>query len=269
MTITADWQIDLPDRSLLMGPGTSYRIRNTRGLGGLLDTPSLRTDDMARTASDGMSLGKVYAQFRTLSWRIGVESSLSSNVTSDVRTLLKAWRAPQDGSEVALDVRVPGLPETSVRYYGQPRSVVSETTGWANPRGLVEVDCEFYCSDPFAYGASVADNSNTGTFTIAAANLGDLGADTDRVTLTITGNGGTPSITNDTTGGTIVAATALTSGASWTIDLHVRTLSSGSTSYPQYVSASTTWFKLKGGTENSLTLTSASWVDISYRPAFW
>ena len=269
MTITADWQIELPDRSLLIGAGTSYDLRVAGGLGGVLDQPKLRTDDLQRTGANGSSLGRVRADWRSLGWRVGVDGATSAAVTALVQTLLVKWRAPEDGAEVAADVRVPGSPETVMRYYGQPRSAVADVGAWGNGRSTVEVDCEFFASDPFGYGAEVADDGNTGTFAIAAAGLGDLGADTDRVLLTFTGSGGTPSLTNNTTGGVITFAAVLANTIVATVDLRTGAVIIDGTPTPNGVTAGSTWFALRGGVENSLTLAGATDVDVDYRPAFW
>jgi hypothetical protein len=214
-------------------------------------------------------LGQVYADFRTLAWRIGVDAADSSTVGANVKTLLEAWRTPGDGSEVALDVRVPGTAETVLRYYGQPRSARASTPGWANGTALVEVDCEFFASDPFAYGAEVSVTSGLGATTLSSASLGDLGTTTDRATITLSGNGSTPIVTNSTTGGFIAFGSGLGATQVAVIDLRLGTVAVNSTLTPSIVASSTTWITLQGGQDNTLTMSGAGAVTIAYRPAFW
>lgn len=266
MTITADWQVELPDRSLLIGSGTSYRLRVTGGFGGLFDIPAAEVTDLARSGSDGTSPSRLRSTSRMLSFRVLIDGTAAATSTS-LHTLVTKWRPVTDATETPLDVRVPGSPETVMRFFGQPRDLTTDTRRFNT--GTVESSAEFLALDPFAYGAEVADDGNTGTFTIAAANLGDLGADTDRVTLTINGNDGTPTLTNTTTGGTLVFDTALATGSAYVVNLHTRAVTLSGVASPGVVSATSTWFRLKGGVENSLTLTGAADVDIDYRPAFW
>jgi hypothetical protein len=269
VAITADWQIELPGRSLLMGAGTSYKIRSAAGLSGVLDTPTLRTDDLPRTGVNGTTLGRVYADFRVLSWRLGVDDAQASTVGANVKALLEAWRAPSDASEVALDVRVPGTPETVLRYYGQPRSVQATTSAWGHGLALVEVDCEFFASDPFAYGAEVTVTSGAGATTLSSASLGDLGADTVRATITLSGTGGTPIVSSSTSGGVIVFSSGL--GATQVAEINLRTgeVTVNSTSTPAILATSTSWITLLGGQANTLHMSGAGSVTYRYRPAYW
>jgi phage-related protein len=267
---TADWQIELLGRNLLMGAGTSYEVRAAAGFGGLIDSPMLRTNDTERVSANGTLLGTTRHTGRVLTWRVGIDATTSTSVTQTVRTLLREWRPPSDGSEMAIDVRVPGLPETTVRFYGQPRAAVSSNSNWGNAQSLVEVDCEFFVSDPYAYGAPVLESGFTaGTFTVAGSTLGDVGTETSRVSLSITGSGGTPVLTNVTQGGVISFATALAAGTVAVVDLHSGTVTVGGSFAPQVISPASTWMRLTGGTTNTLVLSGGSSVDISYGPAYW
>jgi hypothetical protein len=260
VALTEAWQAEI--RSLVMGAGSDYPFVSP--VDGLFAVP-LRTDDLP--AFDRTNPATDWTAARILSWRTGVDGTDPDDASDLAQALAAAWRRATS-SEVTLDLWIPGT-DWQRRFYGRPRLPAGAANLEHLRTGWVEVDVEFHCLDPFGYGAVVSDTANTGTFSILAADLGDVGADTDRATIIITGNGGTPKLTNNTTGGVIEFASTLANAAEANIDLRTGAVTVAGSPAPQAIDAASTWMRLAGGVTNSLTLTGATSVDIGYRPAYW
>lgn len=261
---TTDWQATIREL-FTIGRDTDYP-----GLGGAEGaglSPFL-SSAAARGLGFGVTFGVDRLGPRTLRIPVEILGDTEADTWGNYRALASAWRPAPDGTEVPLDVRWPGMVETTMRLYGHPgevamRQVTTKSTHLA-------VECQF-TADPWWYGAEVTQASATSPITIAASAAGESGADTDRVTLVIYGNGGTPQIIHSPSNGDITFTSAVTAGDPVTIDLHTRavTKSAGAVDTSNLIAASSSWFRLTGGVENELTLNNVAAVTIVHRPAHW
>lgn len=255
MAITADWQAEL--RTVTIGAGTDYPFTTpVSGLG----IPAVRSRDLEladRHGSHGGAPDRLLR--RILQLPVGVDGSTPADAYTKLHTLKSAWR-PADSDE-PFDLRLPGQPTTVVRYYGRPRAVDVDLrhlrSGWADAL------LTFEALDPYAYGPT---DTATVVTTLAVTNAGTVA--TDRITLVLEGNGGTPVITNTTAGGTIEFVSALALGVTRTLDVRARTMvDAGGADVYHELTAATSWFDLAPGA-NTITLSGAASVDVTWRPAW-
>lgn len=253
--ITQDWQARLVERDLLIGRGTNYP-----GLGGMTGLGILapRASGQQRGLADGDSFGTHRYPARTLALPVQVLGDTDADRWQNWRALASAWR--RSDTDLALDVRIPGMAETTMRYYGRPFGLIGDPHGLKSP---VSGTAEFRC-DPFAYGAAV-DSAVDSSSPLVVTNAGD--AATDRATLTVDGNGGTPTITNTTTGGVIAFRDALAGGQSYVIDLREQVVTRSGVNHDGDVTSSSTWFALDPGA-NTLTFTGCASLQVTHRPAY-
>jgi hypothetical protein len=261
MAITADYQIEVPARSILIGAGTDYIVLSNPGPAGLLGTPPVRVDDVD-LLQDGASGGRDLYSSRIITVPVAVKGT-QVQANQRLRALSSAWRRSSD--TVAMDVRVPGQPETVLRYFGRCRGAAEQ--GWNLRVGYHAMLLAFTALDPFAYGAEVVSATDSASpLTIAAAALGDPGTSTDRAVLTILAAGGRPTVTNEATGGVISFAQNVT--GTYTLDLHDQITTAGSVNRDSQVGSSSDWFALAGGIDNVLTFTGATSIQVTHRPAY-
>lgn len=184
---------------------------------------------------------------------------------TDYRALAAAFRLTRSG-ETTLDLDWPGCPGAgdSVRFYGRPKGLSGPLEHLES--GRISCFGTFECTDPYAYAlAATSDLTNSGTFTILAADLGDVGADTVRATVTFHGNSGTPVLTNTTDASRFLRFTSVLGATTAAVDLSTLAVSGA---FGNSDLRSDSGFRLIGGTLNSLTLTGAASVDIAYQPAY-
>jgi hypothetical protein len=257
-SISNDWQARLVERDFLIGRDTNYPgIGGIRGLGVL----EPRRSDQQRGQGNGDARGPDRLPARTLLIPVVVLGETDDEVWENYRALAVAWRRSQVDLELA--IRLPGGAESSLSYIGRPTGLPGDPGGL---KGRLSTTAEFRC-DPFAYGAAVVSAVDAASpLTITAATLGDPGTITDRATLTVIAAGGTPSITNSTTGGTIAFAAPAT--GTYVFDLHTQTVTKAGINRDQDLTASSDWFALEGGINNVLTFTGATSVQLTHRPAY-
>lgn len=259
--ITGDWQARLVERDFLIGRGTVYP-----GLGGITGTGVLkpRYDDQARGMGNGDAFGVDTLPARILHMPIEVLGDSDSEVWAAYRALAVAWRHSRL-TELALDVRIPGSAETVLRFFGRPLELPGDPHGL---KGHLATFAEFR-ADPYAYGALVESAVDSASpLTLDDSTMGDDGCDTDRCVITINGNGGTPVITNTTTGGSITFTAVLAGAQSYEIDLHAQTVTKAGIDRITDVDAGSLWFMLAGGVDNVLTFTGCASIQADYRPAY-
>lgn len=262
MTLTEMFSAEL--RSLVMGPGTNYPI--TSPIDGLFVVPLL-SDDLV--ADDRLSPGTDRLGGRVLAWRMMVtpdDGDVTAAATADLLTaLVTAWR--RSSADVPLDVLVPGT-SWPRRFYGRPR-----LPGGVNIDSLVDgiahLDVVFVCSDPLGYGDSDTSASVAGVATIDAVDAGDLGADSPRVTLTIVGDGGTPTVTHSPSGGVITFAAVLPDTHVAVIDCLTGAVTIQASPAPTALTAASVLPKVTGGVANTCTVANATSLSVAYRPGFW
>jgi hypothetical protein len=258
VSITADWQGELAG-TFTFGQGTSYRWR-ADGFSGV-GLAAYRMYDLAR----GPQIPGVVASFDTLEGRLValplVVTAATAAATQVAFQALKAAWKPRT-ADTTLDLRMPGMAETTLRLYGRPRAVSGEQ--WT-PRGNV-VTCvaEFLATDPFFYGAEVTVVSNSGS-TITLSNAGD--ADSRRATLTVTPQTAAPTLANTGDSGSVTFATTLTSGTAATVALLDQSITYSGAARADLVDPSSPWFMLAPGS-NVVTFTGASAVSCVFRPAY-
>lgn len=257
-TIAADWQARIVERDFLIGRGTDYPgLGGIRGLG-ILEP---RRTDQARGHRDGDARGVDRYPARNLLLPIEVLGDDDAEVWARYRALAVAWRRSR--VDLELQLRIPGAAETMLSYFGRPSGLPGEPRGL---KGHLATTAEFR-ADPYAYGAAVASATDTGSpLTIAAADLGDLDANTDRAVVTVVAAGLAPEIVNTTTGGYVQFADAAT--GTYLIDLHTQTVTKAGQNRDADLTATSPWFDLAGGVDNVITFLGCTSVQITHRPAY-
>lgn len=260
-SITDDWQARLVERDIVIGRGTPYP-----GLGGIRGTGVLRprTGDQARGHGDGDARAVDTLPQRLLTMPVEVLGDTPAAVWANYRTLAVAWRRSRT-TDLSLDVRIPGSAEQTLRFFGRPMELVGDPHGL---KGHLATVAEFR-ADPYAYGAAVVSAVDSSSpLTLLAANMGDTGCDTTRATITVVGSGGTPSIENTTYGGAIDWAVPLANAVTAVIDLHAQTMTIGGIDFTANLRATSDWFALAGGVNNTLTFTGCTSIQVTHRPAY-
>lgn len=256
MAIAADWQGNL--RSLTFGAGTDWEI-DEPGISGL-GIPAARTRDAERGDRHGDVGGDDVLPRRILTVPlVGSFSSPGAAWQAFEETLKLAWA--ESISDEALELRLPGMTDTVRRFYGRARGLDVDLSRLKS--STVRALCTFEALDPFGYGDEVAVGPDSGTFDVD--NEGT--ADTDRVVLTIIGNGGIPTITNaDDDGLAILFGEAVT--GTRIVDVRSATVIDGSADdrYDE-LSPVNQWWNLRPGV-NSLTLAGATSLEVVFRPAY-
>lgn len=258
MAIDTDWQARLVERDFMIGRDTDYPgIGGIQGLG-ILEP---RRTDQPRGHRDGDARGRDRYPARNLAIPVTVLGDTDDTIWANYRALAVAWR--RSDVDLQLELRIPGAAEEVLSYFGRPGSLDGQ------PRGLksvIRTAAEFRC-DTYAYGAEVSTaTDNSSPLTIAAATAGDPGANTDRAVLTIVGNGGTPVVTNTTTGGVLAFAVPVT--GTYVVDLHTQRTVKATVTKDHEVAASATWFDLAGGVDNVIDFAGCASIQLDYRPAY-
>lgn len=251
-------------RGLTMGDATDYCITRTTGLG----LSQFRDRDAERGDQDGDVPGRDKLAPRLLTFQLtlgagqGVRDATERiRVASELLADVNEGFAPEDGpADVELLLEwpgiIPGLDECS--FYGRPRSVNDDTSLLP---GRISALALFRALDPLKYGPLdlVSDGASPATVTNAGSYR------TDRATITVHGNGGTPVITNVTDdSATLTFADTLAGTA--VIDLRAQTIVNGGGD-PLALAPGSGWFALLPGA-NTLTFAGCASIDVEHRPAW-
>lgn len=259
-SIDQDWQGRLVERDFLFGRGTDYP-----GIGGVTEVGVLepRLTDV-EGSGDGTAFGMDRHPARNLTIPITVLGDTDADVWANYRTLAVAWR--RSTAELALDLRIPGAAETVQRFYGRPNGVPAAPHGL---KGQMVTLAEFRCG-PLCYGAehTAASAASATPLVIDDADAGDAGADSDRVTITLVGNGGTPTVTHDPSGGAITFVLPLGVGVEAVLDLHDQTILVNGAAADGYGTPADDWFTLTGGETNEITATGCASIEVTWRPGY-
>lgn len=258
MTITQDFQGNIG--TFTFGAGTVWRWRASgfQGLG----HPPFRTGHMPRGLQvPGSATGQNVLNERMVTLPFMVTGSSTGAVQTNFQTLKNAWQ-PQS-ADVALDLRMPGMPETTMRLYGRPMGITGEKVDVSGR--WIECIAQFFAADPFFYGSQVTTSGSAGSMTVT--NAGD--ARSWRATVTVTPTAAAPYIINnsDPNSGYVRANTTLTSGSALTLDLQSQAVTYGGASRADLITAASPWFVLAAGT-NTIAWSGASTVSITFRPAY-
>lgn len=244
--------------SLTIGAGTAYEL--TKPITGLGEPQPAGTGEAARGDRDGVVSGPDVLPKRQLGFTFDVAGSSPENAVELWLAAQSAWRKRSD--DVALTLRLPGVLEEGWTFFGRPRGTTPTLD--ALKSGTLELVAIFDALDPRGYGAEVELDPDSGTFTVDT--LG--GFDTDRATVLIVGDGGTPRFENATDDGHFVSwSTTLAGGDVRIIDLRRQRVTDGTgVSKDEEISTSSLWPMLLAG-ENELELTGAASAAVTFRPA--
>lgn len=259
MPISADWQGNL--RALTFGAGTDWEIEPP-GISGL-GIPTARTRDAERGASHGDVGGDDVLPRRILTIPLVTTRSSAGAAWIALEQELKVAFAESIIDE-ALDLRLPHVDPAPVvlrRFYGRARGLSEDLSLLKS--ATVRALCTFEALDPFGYDEELVEGPDAGTFDVD--NIGT--ADTDRVLLTIVGNGGIPTVTNASDDGLAIVFGEAVAGTR-ILDLRRATVVDelGADHYAE-LSPASSWFVLRPGA-NSLTLTGAASLEVTFRPAY-
>lgn len=243
-------------RGLTIGQGTDYP--GIGGVHGIYLAPTPTAADVAIAGGHGVRGAFDRMETRPIIVPVLIAADVAATAENRLDTLKAAW-APT-GVDVELAVRLEG---DERRYFGRPRGVDDQAvSGRMLTQGVLEVECTFVATDPLAYDPGVAVAAGT---SIVCTNLGNMTS--HRGTLTVVGNGGTPVITNTTTGGTITFTTAVTGAETAEIDLYEQTVLIGGAHAENRTSPASSWFGWQAGA-NTVTVTGAASVAATVRSAW-
>lgn len=133
----------------LMGADTAYEVK-PEGIGGLIGSASMRTNDVSRGHDDGVVAGYDYYDARLVTIPVTVLGDDAADCLDKVAALRIAWSRVDDLSLLTLVI---GLWGQEYTLEGRPREVTEDSV--ANLKsGKVELTCEFLAPDPHILGPS-------------------------------------------------------------------------------------------------------------------
>lgn len=168
-----------------------------------------------------------------------------------------AWRRSRSG-EVPMDMVLPSFGSSAVRRFGRPLGAEPEP---ADVLGAEQrLICRFLALDPLWYGAELDSGHEVGTVTVLSADAGRVSS--DRLSIEIVGNGGTPSIENSA-GGSIAFTSALAGSQVWTVDVRTGEVAGGGA-----VASGSPWLRIEPGTDNEFSHSGCESIRLTWRPAY-
>lgn len=245
------------------GDGTRYVLAAVKGLG-----VGVRSNDKNRVSYAGDVDGADYDDARPVFFDWTVLRDTAGPVLHwqgwreslpHLSRLNAAWRGAAGDLELLL--YLDGLPERPMHLFGRPHGAPDPKV---DQSGAVEVETLFRLNDPYLYGAQVDD---AGTGPLVVTNAGT--APTERIVITLTGNGGKPLITNAGDDGNAIAwQTVLAASAVRVIDVAARTIvdDNGNDRYDELNPASPYFFLQPGA--NPLTIEGVGACTVARRPAY-
>jgi hypothetical protein len=254
----ADWQGEI--RGQTFGAAQPWEI-DEPGIPGL-GIPVARTRVAVRVDRHGDVGGDDVLPRRILSVPLVATFASPGAAWQAFETELKpAWA--ESFVDETLDLYLPGLAATGRRYFGRARGVDVDLSRLKS--STVRALCTFEALDPLGYGPEESSGPEAGAFVVTNGGT----ADSDRVTLSIIGNGGSPRLVNASDSSNDVSFDEPLGAADVrVVDLRSRTVvdGAGDDRYDE-LSPALLWFVLVPGA-NSLALTGAASVDVSFRPAY-
>lgn len=136
MALSADWQFELPSRSLLIGDGTAWDVLDVTGL----DGQTVKTADLG-LLGDGETLGVDRRGPRAIVFSLEYAAADASAMATAIGAFKTAWDI---GGDTELHWQIESI----------HRKVTGRTRRWAltNQRKraflLASIEAEFYCGDP-------------------------------------------------------------------------------------------------------------------------
>jgi hypothetical protein len=245
--------------STLFGRGTDYP--GIGGTLGLIGTPPVAAHDLQFSLRDGAAGG--FDRYTSRAVKIPLVIAQADDVTfaTKLATLKGAW-TPSD-TEVQLTVRLGGPQRV---YFGRPRGLDDSALTYKPAMGDGKLFGQFVCLDPYAYGAASSIAEQT-TSPFGLANAGDVRS--QRVTLTVFGNGGTPHIVNtsDPDLGDLTFGSVLAASSTAVFDLMAQTVTVAGAAADHRVLISSLWFDLLPG-NNVITFTGCAGISATWRSAY-
>lgn len=256
MTITQTGQAELG--SVLMGAGTNYLWRDVpRGL----SSEDVQGSDHQPVGVDGFTASRDWRPKRTIVVELWLTGDDVNQRVSRLDTLQAAWSPTS--SDTTLTVRLDGWGGDHLgTFYGRPRGVKWDPE-MIRFRQRIPVDCTFECTDPNRYGTAVTVSASA---SIVVNNSGNVAS--PRCTLAVTGNGGTPIVTNTTDPDVGTVAFRTTTASVVTLNLKTQAVTVSGANRADLVSPACLWFAIAAG-NNTITATSCSSVAVtSFQPAW-
>lgn len=246
------------------GCGSDYVLAedNLSGFG----MPDVKPLDIDLQLNHGMVASKDFLASRIIGIPVIIYRKGNPGAAmSAARQLKAAWQPAKDGFDDVLTVSAAGLGplDDVMTFFGRPRGGL-ELDLVKHHAGLITAYGSFTCLDPLGYGG---EQTSGGTL-FSVNNIGT--AATDRISIVVTGNGGTPVITNVTdTSRAIRFGETLANGITRHIDVRAKTVvsSSGDDRYSS-LSPTNQWFDILPGV-NSITVTGAASISLTWRPAWY
>lgn len=145
MVALNEYQVQIGDSGLLMGPGTPITVKNIEGL---VDRDP-RTDDTDRVRADGAVLGPDYANPKTVTLTLRIRGTSAADALATYETIRAAWNSVRltEGGQATTSLRwrLPGQVARRLEG-GRPRRIGLDLSTVAT-RNLVAV-ATFYAPDP-------------------------------------------------------------------------------------------------------------------------
>lgn len=255
MLLLADWEISLPDQELLLSAEYGLAL-DLEGLEGWLGAPSFTVDD-ERRVGPGVVSGSAWPGPKLLLANIQATAGSGADVGALVDGVAAAWQPPVVGI-LPVEYRLPGAPETVMRAYGQPRAFETDSHAWE--AGLIRLRLEYLATDPLAYGVERDSEHQEGTVTVLSADAGRKPS--DRLSIEIIGDGGTPTVENSA-GGSITFTGALAAAEVWTVDVRTGEVAGGGA-----VASGSPWLRIEPGEDNEYTHSGCESIRLVWRPAY-
>ena len=279
-----DWTMTY--NGLTLGDGTPFGIAQVDGL---LDLPSMRSNDVPILRRDGLYVGDEYLDGRTVVVTLEVYGSDADEFSTNIASLTEATVPTQ--AESALSFRLPGVADSG------DRRILARPRRRAIPMNieyfyrLPVATIEFVATDPLIYndtqeGALSSLPTTSGGLEFDAEPDLEFGATSTGGTILATNSGNadtfpsceitgpvtSPRIENVTTGETMsFPGLTLATGETLTVVFRDRTVLLGSASRYSFKSSTSTFFPLIPG-ENEITFRastpSAATLSFGWRSAW-
>lgn len=255
-------------RSLTQGDGTAYD--RTGPIGGLGVAPPRRIR-VRRGSIDGDAAGYDTLPARMLTFPMTVKSvtgcspaQAEEEVNVRSRALRVAWNRLSLFSitDLELELGMNGFPsaDETLRFYGRPDGLDLD---YSMARiGALPAFASFLALDPYGYGASVTVTGSSSPASISTAGE----TVTNRFTITVVGNGGTPTLVSVTDDNNSIAFNTTLSGNA-ILDFREQTVTIGGVSSYTVLQPAPEWFFLHPGS-NTLTFTGCAAIIVSHQPAY-
>lgn len=280
----SEYQLRIDTTGLVMGAGTDYIVHSWEGLG----LPGVRDSDREVPFDHGIFQGPEYVEPRTVSIDMTIRGVDANDCQSNVDALIKAWyfdaRAASTYNKGSiLSVRQPGQVERLL--YGRPRRLTIDHSRII--AGNATATAEFLSRDPRWY-SSTLNSSVLGLASVSsgfswdksfdfgfgggssnAVNCVNAGSFNSIPSLRLDGPLTNVTVTNETTGKSIVITYTLAGGEYLELDFQQRTVLLGGTA-SRYYAKSGDWWDLIPGT-NSIRLNASSGsgtATLSWRDAW-